>query len=265
MNRRPLALPVCLFLALLGCATAALSKDRLILSEDDASTAAYREGWKSDGGGTGFGAWAFSVLTAPEGETHAGFFPAEAAKQPELKGAAIRGRAFGLFANGVGFEVAAAFRPIKRPLAVGQTFSFLMENGTIAKKFDRDDPGTGAIGLTLRTGQAAGNVDDYNRGARFEFGAYEGTATYQIFDGEAEHDSGIPLTNGGLSISVTLITADTYDLEVANLADGKITTLKGRKLGGTAGAALESFCIFDRDGESSDAFFNGFQISGESE
>lgn len=264
MKNLPLLL-VSVVLLLLLCALTGQGADRVILAEDDAGTAAYRDGWKGGGGGSGFGDWKFQTLKAGEGESHAGFFIADAGSNPASNGVALHGKAFGLYANGVAFEAAAAFRPLHPALKVGQTFSFLLQHGTIARKFARDDPGTGAIGLTLRVGQAAEAAGDYNHGARFEIGCYEGKANYQIFDGEAATDSGVPLSEGGISISLTLLSADTYDLEITTLADKKTTTLKGRKLGGTAGASLESFCIFNRDGEKSDAFFNGFQISGERE
>ena len=247
------------------CALTAQGADRVILAEDDAGTAAYRDGWKGGGGGSGFGDWKFQKLKAAEGESHAGFFIADAGNNPASNGVALHGKAFAIYANGVAFEAAAAFRPLHKALKAGQTFSFLLQHGTIARKVERDDPGTGAIGLTLRAGRAAEAVDNYNEGARFEIGTYEGKANYQIFAGEAATDSGVPLTEGGISISLTLVSADTYDLEITTLADKKTTTLKGRKLGGTAGTSLESFCIFNRDGEKSDAFFNGFQISGERE
>ena len=256
-------LSVFLFLILAAVSTEA--GERMILAEDDASDAAYKSGWKSAGGGMGFREWTFQTLKAGAGETHAGFFVAEPGHNADLNGIAIRSKAFGLYANGVGFESAAAFRALKTPLAVGQTFSFLFEHGKIQKKFDRDDPATGAIGITLRAANAAGAVGDYNKGARFEFGCYEGRQTYQIYDGGSERDSGVALTDAGLSISFTLVTADTYDLEITTLADKKTTTLKARKLGGKGGAGIESFCIFDRDGEKADAYFNGFQVTGERE
>lgn len=244
----------------------AQAKERQVVAEDNAATPPYKEGWKSTGGGSGFGEWTFQTLKAEGVESHAGFYIAETANQPDLHGVALQDKAFGLYANGVRFEVAAAFRPMKKSLAVGQTFSFLIEHGSaFTKKFNEDDPGTGSIGLTLRTGDAAGSVDDYNHGARFEFGAYEGKATYQIYDGGTESDTGIPLATGGLSVSFTLTAPDSYELEVTTLADHKTTTLKDRHLGGEAGGLIESFCIFDRDGEKYDAYFNGFQVLGDSE
>ena len=249
----------------LACAIPSLAGDRRILAEDDASNTAYNKGWSSAGAGTGFRDWTLRTLKAKDGESHAGFFIAEKTRNNEFKAVAIRDKAFGLYANGHSFEVAAAFRPLKKPLAAGQTFSFLLKHGAFEKKFAQDDPAKGSIGLTLRSGNASDSVADYNKEARFEFGCYEGAATYRIYDGGAEHDTAIALSDGGLSVSLTLVTADTYDLEVTTLADKKTTVFPGRKLGGTAGGKIESFCAFDRDGEKFDAYFNGFQITGEIE
>ena len=252
-----------LFLVVLSAS--ALAKDTLILAEDDASMPAYKSGWKGDSGGTGFREWTLRTQKTAGAESHAGFYVADAAGQKELQGSALRRRAFALYANGHHFEATAAFRPLKKPLRVGQTFSFLLQHGPIAQKHARDDPGTGAIGLTLRSGHAADTIGDYNRGARFEFGSHEGRETYQIYDGDTSRDSGIRLSEAGVSVSLTLVTPDTYDLEVTTLGDKKTTTLNGCKLGGEKGAPLESFCVFNRDGEKADAFFNGFQVTGASE
>ena len=165
----------------------------------------------------------------------------------------------------MGFEAVTAFRPIGRTLAPGMAFSFTMKHGEFVKKFDTDDPAPGSTGITLRTGNANANTDDYNRGARWEFGAYEGQGNYQIYDGEAKQDTGIPTSDGGLSVTFVLTGPDTYDLEVTKLDGKKTTKLKGRKLGGAAGGKLESFCIFNRDGEKADVFFNGFQVTKEAE
>ncbi len=242
----------------------ALAKEQMVIAGDDASQSAYSSGWKSDSGGSGFGGWTFQSASSGD-KSYAGFFIATQEQNPEMKNAAIQGKAFGLFANGSSFEIASAFRPLNKPLGVGESFSFLLGNGKIEKKGDTDDPATGSIGITLRTGNESGGVDAYNKGARFEFGYYEGQGNYQVYDGEENHDTGVAVTDAGLSVSLTLVTADSYDLEITTLADKKTTKLSGRKLGGTAGGAIDSFCIFNRDGEKSDAFFNGFQVSKESD
>ena len=44
------------------------------------------------------------------------------------------------------------------------------------------------------------------------------------------------------------------------LGSKQMVHLAGRHLAGTAGAPIASFCLFDRNGETNDAYFNGFQI-----
>ena len=247
------------------CAVSSRAADP-ILAEDDASDAVYRGGWKAEGGGSGFGTWTFQDAHLQGGDSFSGFYIADTSgSNGDLGALAIGGKGFGMFANGVGFEIAEAFRPLKKPLAVGQTFSFLVKHSGFAKKFDKDDPGTGSVGITLRSGTSSASVEDYNKGARFEFGSYGGKPNYQIYDGEVAQDTGIPLVDGGLTVSVTLVTPDTCDVEVTTLADKKKTTLKGRKLGGKPGDAIESFCIFNRNGEKNDAYFNGFQVTGKNQ
>ncbi|MBS0660494.1 MAG: hypothetical protein JSR82_19915 [Verrucomicrobia bacterium] len=239
------------------------AKEQVPLADDNASNSAYNGGWgEGSNGGNGFGPWTIrSVSDNSKGESHAGAFIADTDANADLVNVGIKKKAFGLFANGVVYEQSVAFRAFSKPLAVGMSFSFLFLHSEIVKKFDHDDPAPGSSGVTLRTGNANGSAGDYNKGARFEFGVYEGQGNYQIYDGEKKQDTGIPTSEGGLSVTFTLVSADTYDLEVTKLDGKRTTTLKGRKLGGAAGGALESFCIFNRDGEKNDIFFNGFQVS----
>jgi len=234
---------------------------REVLAEDDASQSIYNEGWRSVNAGSGFAAWTFKNEAPGEEQSHSGFFIASIDDNPDLTGAQIQKKAFGLFANGTAFEKAAAFRSFNQPLQAGDTFSFLFEHSAIVKKFETDDAGTGSIGLTLRAGNDSSSADSYNTGARFEFGFYESLANYFVYDGEENHDTGVAWTDGGISVTVTLTSPDTYDLEIVTLEDKQTHSLKGRKLGGGAGERIESLCVFDRDGEKADAFFNGFQVT----
>jgi hypothetical protein len=256
--QHPIPMKTALLLAL---ALPLHADERRNLAEDDASDPAYKSEWKTGAsGGSGFRGWTLRTLKSGGGEAHAGGYIADGEHTARLNGIVIRKKAFALFANGHGFEAATAFRSLKKPLAVGETFSFLLEHDAIERKFDRDASGGGAIGLVLRTGHTSDDVAAYHHGARFEFGVYEGRATYSLYDGEATHDTGIPLTDAGLSVSFTLLTPDTYELEITTLATRNVTKLPPRKLGGAAGTRIGSFTIFNRDGEKSDAFFNGFQV-----
>lgn len=240
----------------------ASAADRINVAEDEASHSAYNGGWEAGkNSGAGFGAWLFQTAGGVQADSHTGFFIATSSAQNDLENAAQAGKAFGLFANGVDFEVACAFRTFDAPLAVGDSFSLLMECNEFVKKFATDDPRPGVIGFSLRNGSASESWDDFQTGARFQFGFYQGEGNYQIYDGEDDHDSGVPFTSGGVSVTVTLVTPDTYNLEITQLETKETKKLEGRKLAGTAGSAIESFAIYNQDGESSDAYFNGFQVS----
>ena len=242
--------------------TVAGASDRLNIAEDEATHSAYNGGWESGkNAGTGFGAWFFKTAGGQIPDSHSGFFIASSTAQPDLENAGPAGKAFGLFANGVEFEVACAFRAFDAPLAAGDSFSLLMECGEFARKFDHDDPRPGVVGFSLRTGASAEAWDEYLTGARLQFGFYQGEGNYQVFDGEADHDTGVPFTTGGISVTVTLVTPDTYNLEITNLDTKETKKLEGRKLAGDPGAPIESFAIYNQDGETGDAYFNGFQVS----
>jgi hypothetical protein len=233
-----------------------------VIAEDDASESAYGGGWdNSKNGGHGFTNWA-QTTEAMGDKSYAGFYLADPGQNPTLKGIAKNGKAFGLFANGVAFEQAVAYRGFEKPLQVGDSFSFMMENGIFEKKFDQDAPNLGSIGVTLRTGNANSSVADYNKDVIFEFGYYQGKTNYQIYDGTENTDSGVPLADGGVSVSVTITGGDTYDLEIQTMKDKKLIKLPGRKL--KSSSPIQSFAIFDRNGEKYDAFFNQFQITHES-
>jgi len=232
--------------------------DQTNVAEDDASQEAYNGGFDSGkNGGSGFGEWKMTTEGNDE-KRHSGFFTASTENNKDLNGIAKNGKAWGLFANGTGFEQAVAFRAFSQPLAPGDSFSFMMENGKIEKKFETDDPATGSIGLTLRTSNATDSPADYNKDAVFEFGFYEGKDNYQIYDGAGadKTDSGVPLTDSGVIVTITITGTDTYDLEIQTAADKKLTKLSGA-------GAITSLAIFNRDGEKTDAFLNSLQVARE--
>ena len=249
-------------LLFLGLSLNPLLAESVVFGEDDASQTAYNNGWSGgNNGGSGFGEWNLYVTQEEGAESHAGLYIATLEENKDLDETAIKNKAFGLFANGKSFEAASAFRRFSTFLVPNDSFSFLMKTGPFKPKFDFDSPNKGAIGLTLRATSVATKPDEYNTDARFEFGAYEGEDNYQIYDGESSHDSGIPCAEAPISVTITLTSADTYNLEIIDLGTKKMTKLENRKFGGAAGAQLESFCIFDRDGETNDAYFNGLQLS----
>src|ERR1035437_3346413 len=163
-----------ILVAALSLTIATVRGEPLVIAEDDASQSAYGGGWdNSKNGGSGLTNW---TLTTEGNDTdrHSGFFIADTKNNQDLNGIAKNDKAFGVFANGSGFEQAVAYRGFEKPLETGDSFSFMMENGPFEKKFEKDDPTPGSIGLVLRSANANSSVADYNKDALFEFGYYMG-------------------------------------------------------------------------------------------
>ena len=252
----------CVFVALALFIAGLIFAEMINTAEDDASQSAYGGSWDSGkNGGSGFGAWTLTSEGSGENR-YSGFFIAETKTHLDLNGIAKNDKAFGMYANGAGFEQAVAYRAFEKPLQIGDSFSFMMENGPFEKKFDKDDPTPGSIGIVLRTSNANASVADYNKEATFEFGHYQGKSNYQIYDGNDNADSGVAFVDSGVSVTVTLKTADTYDLEIQTLRDKRITKLPGRKL--KSSSPIQSLALFNRNGEKYDAFFNQLQVTHES-
>gem|GEM_PF-607319 len=223
---------------------------------DQASGSVYETGWKEGTtGGTGFGNWILKSNGNPDQKSYAGFYLAKEQEKPGIAPLATDGKAWGIFADGEGFQEACAFRPFSSPLTSGQTFSIEL----MTPNPKSNSGSTGSIGLTLRTGNTSEKPTDYNQGARFEFTALEGKPNYQIFDGSDASDSGLPIPIGGVRLEMTLTSNDLYDLKIIPLGGGSPLELKGRKLGGTAGAPIDSLAIFNRDSEAN-AFFNKLTV-----
>ena len=223
---------------------------------DSADGATYQDGWKEGiSGGTGFGNWIMKSNGDPDKKSYAGFYLATQQERPGISTLATGGKAWGIFADGGGFQETCAFRPFSAPLSAGQTFS--VEIITPTPKSNSGS--TGSIGLTLRNGNTSEKPGDYNQGVRFEFTALEGKPNYQIYDGDNSSDSGLPIPMGGVRLEFTLQPNDLYDLKITPLDGGNPVELKGRKLAGPAGSPIESLGIFNRDSEAN-AFFNKLSI-----
>ncbi|MGZ5568510.1 MAG: hypothetical protein ACXWKG_15980 [Limisphaerales bacterium] len=251
MNR---SVRICL--ALIALTSLSAFAEPTNIAEDDATQ--YGGGWDTGkNGGSGFGNWTMTT-EGNDANRHSGFFIATTDNNKDLNGIAKDGKAFGLYANGSGFEQAVAYRSFDKPLTVGDSFSFMMETGNFEKKFEKDEGG-GSIGLTLRSGNATESTADYNKNALFEIGHYQGQSDYQIYDGSNKPDSGVAFTDQGISVTVTITGSDSYDLEIQTMKDKNVVKLPGRKL--SSSGSVESFAIFDRNGEKYDAFFNQLQVA----
>ncbi|MDX6766434.1 MAG: hypothetical protein SFU85_06550 [Candidatus Methylacidiphilales bacterium] len=254
-------LPILCFLAMSHAMLSA--RERINLAEDDAAHSAYNGGWNNGGNAanSGFGGWQLVTSGADKSDRHAGFIIARREAGNELDHADIDRKAFGLYANGSGFETAVAFRNLDNPLGVGESFSLLMEAGDFAPKTGSDDPKPGWVGFALRTGTASASTEDIERAARFVFGVRQGESRYFVRDGGKDTDTGVEANGSGVAVTVTLVSADAYDLEITAL-DTKVTKrFAGRRLAGPPGGPIESFALCNQDGEKGDAYFNGFQVT----
>jgi hypothetical protein len=235
--------------------------DRVKIAEDDAAHSAYGGGWNTGQNvGTGFAAWFLRSSGVLDEDSHGGFFIATDDNQ-QTSAVALSGKTFSIFANGKGHEICVAFRAFNAPLQTGDAFSLLMQGGTFRRKFESDDPTPGATGFSLRSGVANIDTSELTAGERLRVANEQGEENYQISDGLPDRDSGILVNPSGVSVAVLLTGPDSYDLEITDLDSKKTHRLPGRKLGGTPGAPIESFTVFNIDGEDGDAGFNGFQVT----
>jgi len=230
------------------------------VGEDQANQGMYSGGWNDGSGGdNGFFAW--KMVSKADGEgSFAGHYLGKKGEQSGVE-VLTSDRVFALFANGKSYEESVAFRGIAVPLEPGDNFTVEILHGPFAPKGAEDDPAPGEVGVSYRTGQADNSVADIDTGVRLRFFAREGSPNYLINDSESEFDTGIPITQEALALTLTTVDADTYDLEVINLRDNSVKLLAGRKFGGAAGAPIESLAFFNRNAETHDFFFNNFQLS----
>ena len=230
------------------------------VGEDQANQMMYNGGWNpGSGNDNGFFGWQFAAKADGE-ESFAGHYLGKLGEKPEVA-PITTDRVFALFANGKSYEESVAFRGIAVPLEPGDNFTFEIVHGPFQQKGEQDDPAPSEVGVTCRTGNADGAVTDVETGARLRFFAREGSPNYLINDSEKEFDTGIPITQEALALTLTLVDADTYDLEVINLKDKSVKLLEGRKFGGEAGAPIQSLAFFNRNAEAHDFSVNNFQLS----
>ncbi len=229
------------------------------IGDDDANQGMYGGAWRDGtGGDNGFFPWKIVSRTDGDG-SYAGHFLAKKSEKPELDPIATD-KAFALFANGRAYEEVVAFRGVSVPLEPGDNFSFDILHGPFRPKGDVDDTAPSEVGVTYRTGNANESVGNRATGARLQFFAREGSSNYLIADAEEEFDTGIPITSEAIALTLTMVDADTYDLEVINLKDQSVKLFEKRKFGGKTGSAINSVAFFNRNAETHDFCFNNFQL-----
>ncbi|MCC6493805.1 MAG: hypothetical protein IT424_12385 [Pirellulales bacterium] len=233
-----------------------------VVASDNSGDAVYNSGWTSgSNGGFGFGAWTLQTSGG-----NAGMFQASATNNDDGTSSAgninALGDAFGMYANSG--DRSAGYRSFNltnaaSALAAGYTFNWSMDNGGV-------DDGGASVGLSLRTGNSAGDASDGTifAGRRFGFEFLQGSGDYKIFDSSGVRNTGIGWRRTGLNLSLTLTAADAYSLSVADASSGSALGTFTGSLAGTAGAALNSFSIYNRfagGGGPRDLYFNNFSVS----
>jgi len=257
------------------CGLSLLSAQSYVSSEDEAYFDAYADGWQTgDQGGRGFGEW---KLYAPEysvedEQRYAGFFIAEAGNEPDLVGAAREGKAFGIFANGTGFEETVAFRAFDRQMEAGDVFSLLFEFDGFVSKFGGDAAENSTVGIALRTVEKAGRTDELVRGRALVLAAIRGLSTYQIMDAGPRFNTRVFLDPKGAEVGITLRPGGRYDLQIRTLTDNVVHRFPGRRLdlkeeeepaATDTSEAVRSFALFNLNGGRNNAYFGALQVSRE--
>lgn len=240
-------------------ATTAIASSQVNIGDDDADQGIYNAAWKDGtGGDNGFFPW--KIVAKADGEgSFAGNYLAKKSEKPEIAPIA-NDRAFALFANGKSYEEIVAFRGVSVPLEPGDNFSFDIKHGAFLPKSEQDDATPSEVGVTYRTGNTNDSIADVSTGARLKFFAREGSPNYLINDAEKEFDTGIPITQEAVALTLTMVDDDTYDLEVINLNDQSVKLFEKRKFGGDAGGSINSVAFFNRNAETHDFCFNNFQL-----
>ena len=246
-----------------------------VSSEDEAFYSSYNDGWSTgDNGGRGFGPW---LLIAPEymnegqdQEQYNGFFIADSSRESNLSRTARQGSAFGIFANGTGFEETLAFRSFDRALNVGDVFSFRFEFDGFEQKFNEDsNVGYSTVGVIFKSSESGSTIEDLSQGRSLVFAAIKGLSTYQVLDAGGRFNTGIFIDPEGVEISLTVQKNMTYDLQIVTLSERIIHNFRGRALitrlstdpsNQPAESLLRSFALFNLNGGLNNAYYGSFQI-----
>ena len=265
------------FCCVLACAltvcVSSVAAQSFIAAEDEAFYDAYHDGWQTgDWSGRGFGQWRLFApeYAAADQEQYVGFFIAEASNEADLAQTAREGKAFGIFANGTGFEETVAFRAFENPLNEGDVFSLRFEFDGFISKFDRDSEKIASVGIALHQQSEINDLSDLSTGRAVVLAVIEGLSTYQILDAEARYNTRVFLDPEGVEVGVTLRADGYYDLQLTTLSDKVVHHFERRmlkqdapKVGETvtANPKLSSFALFNLNGGKSNAYFGAFQIS----
>jgi autotransporter-associated beta strand protein len=115
-----------------------------------------------------------------------------------------------------------------------------------------------SIGFGLNNGSNFTGVGNYNTGGRFEMSFTGGDSTAAYYDASGKNTSGMPNFtdfSNGITYEVSLLSSNEYTFRVVGGS-----TYNVRTLGGTSGAAINSFSVFNRGWNNADGLFGGIQV-----
>jgi hypothetical protein len=251
-----------ILLALLGLAASAPGQG-ITRAADEADYDAYHNGWETGhNGGNGFQPWQLfrPEFTGEDAERRfAGFFLAREEVEGNLGLTAQNGRAFGIFANGTGFEETLAFRRFWDPLRFGEVFSWKMTFQGFESKFEEDAADVKSVGLILRGNSDVAGIESMESDRRLVVAAVEGFSTYQIFDREGRFNTRIFLDPAGALFVVTLQEHGSYRIEIQTLSTGEVHRFEGRQLSPGDGP-IHGFALFNRNAGVHNVYFGSFRI-----
>jgi hypothetical protein len=212
--------------------------EAVLLASDDASQAAYNDGWhQGDNGGSGFAPW--SVIGQDNSTGSGGVFMSVGDGWVDIS---TGGKAFGVYGNGGG--VGHAIRPFASDLTAGMTFAIDMDNQGV-------DPAR-TVGFSLRNAAGSNLAEFYFIG---------GQSNYTV---NAANVSGSTpgWTEGGLRLAFTLTDADSFSLTIDEFSNGVGVdhTVVGELLAGGGDQSIDNFRLFNADG-GPDVYFNNFAVS----
>lgn len=220
------------------------AKADAVAAYDDATDAAYSDGWQTgDNGGSGWGGTWNLFNSSPAGQ-FVGTSQDNGFGDGNID---TGGLSLGMFANSSGS--ANASRAFNGTLGIGQSVIVHMDNGFV-------DSGS-SVGFTL-TG-----FGDPMSTEQLSFFFRGGESNYRISNGQfvflTEHDTGVGFTSAGLQIVFTLVDADSYALAITPNG-GSTTTLNGDFLIPAAFDHIELHNYNAGSGSANDVFFNSIQV-----
>jgi hypothetical protein len=212
-------------------ALAADTVSATIVASDNASSAAYTDGWQTgDNGGTGFGPWTLSFSGSGNGL----LYPPQFIDRIPLPGDSLGAPAFALTTGDQrsAFETSEVRRPLLVPLAVGQTLTANVNGSAL-------DP----------------SAPSFTIGNTFDLLTTNGSERFSLFTNNDYHsnhwtvtgdlDTGIA-AGSSFHIDFTLASANTYNLVLSPVTGGAaLFTQTGGALAGTAGASIATLHISD--------------------